>query len=181
MDTIGDKLDKILLELKDPTTREIVKMISSTMKLTDLPLELGDNEKYVKNKPFVEERIRQNLKMIELLSSQINDNLLQFITQDFTVTEPKVTKEDSYDYEDWPPETHQTYNGPTSIINLTEYNLDVEEIQKKLDEYVKKLMQKEPLKYAEIMKMMEELERKKISGKEWKRAQHQEKQESTKS
>uniref|UniRef100_A0A0N5B3U8 Mediator complex subunit 15 n=1 Tax=Strongyloides papillosus TaxID=174720 RepID=A0A0N5B3U8_STREA len=95
MDTINDKLDKMLLESKDPTTREIVKMISSTMKLTDLPLELGDNEKYVKNKPFVEERIRQNLKMIELLSSQINDNLLSFITQDFGNSKSKKRNMDN--------------------------------------------------------------------------------------
>uniref|UniRef100_A0A0N5BR81 Fatty-acid and retinol-binding protein 1 n=1 Tax=Strongyloides papillosus TaxID=174720 RepID=A0A0N5BR81_STREA len=85
-DVIVDKinnLDEVLLEVKDPATREIVKMIIDTMKFIEFPLEFGDKEKYVKNKPFVEERISQNLKMIGLLSSQINDQLLPFITQNF--------------------------------------------------------------------------------------------------
>uniref|UniRef100_A0A0N5B328 Uncharacterized protein n=1 Tax=Strongyloides papillosus TaxID=174720 RepID=A0A0N5B328_STREA len=85
-DLIADKINKLdeaPLEVKDPATKEIAKMISSTMKFIDLPLELGNNENYVKNKPFVKERLRQNLKMIGLLSAQINDNLLPFITQDF--------------------------------------------------------------------------------------------------
>uniref|UniRef100_A0A0K0FJF2 Uncharacterized protein n=1 Tax=Strongyloides venezuelensis TaxID=75913 RepID=A0A0K0FJF2_STRVS len=84
-----NKLDDALLEVKDPVTKEIVKIIIDTMKFTDLPLELGDNKEYVKKKPFVEKKIRQNLRMIGLLSAQINDNLLPFITQDFSDSKSK--------------------------------------------------------------------------------------------
>uniref|UniRef100_A0A0K0F346 Uncharacterized protein n=1 Tax=Strongyloides venezuelensis TaxID=75913 RepID=A0A0K0F346_STRVS len=87
-DTISDEL---LFESNDNTTKEIVQMISSTVKLNDLSLELGNNENYVKNKPFVIEKIRQNIRMIDLLADQINDVLLPLIKEDFG--DSKIEKE----------------------------------------------------------------------------------------
>uniref|UniRef100_A0A0K0F3K7 Secreted protein n=1 Tax=Strongyloides venezuelensis TaxID=75913 RepID=A0A0K0F3K7_STRVS len=81
-DTVNSKLDKVLLEIKDDVNREI----------------LEDHDMYIKDKPFIEERIRQNFKVIGLLSSQIINNLRPFLSQVFRPTRiPKGTTNDEYD------------------------------------------------------------------------------------
>uniref|UniRef100_A0A0K0F3K9 Uncharacterized protein n=1 Tax=Strongyloides venezuelensis TaxID=75913 RepID=A0A0K0F3K9_STRVS len=94
-DTVNSKLDEVLLEIKDDVNREIVKEIFNTIKSIDFPLELGDHDMHIKDKPFIEERIRENFKVIRMLSSQINNNLIPFLSQVFRpIRIPKGTQND---------------------------------------------------------------------------------------
>uniref|UniRef100_A0A0K0FDB5 Uncharacterized protein n=1 Tax=Strongyloides venezuelensis TaxID=75913 RepID=A0A0K0FDB5_STRVS len=125
-DTVNSKLDEILLEIKNDVNREIVKDIFNTIKSIDYPLELGDHDMYIKDKPFIEERIRQNFKVIGLLSSQINNNLRPFISQ---VLRPTRTPEDTI------KNKHNDQKNCYHIPNLIKMQMC---IYKKLQDSIKK-------------------------------------------